>query len=316
MGPYGLMAVIVLLSRFISPDSFDVEWKGEKIASVHRMDYSLQQPGIPLINEKKFQKLLDKIDKKVYVAPVNAGLDDSGKIYPEQMGSKLDRRLFMEQFYRYMYEGGTVKIEAPQRPSYPKVDRELLSVIREKQIGQYITYFNPRNKNRVQNIVLAARAVNNQVLFPGEKFSFNQVVGIRTESKGYQRAHIIVKGEIADGIGGGICQISSTLFNAVDRAGLQIIERYSHSRHVPYVPPGRDATVSWGGPDLVFQNKYNQPIFIRALVYGGQIQVLIYSSEGVNYKSRGVPSASEQLPEEISLETYNFMKKQQLKPGG
>jgi len=304
MGPFGLMTVIVLISRLISPDSFVVEWKGETLATVHRTDYSLPQPGIPLINEKKFQQFLDNIGNKVYIPPVNAGLDDAGRIIPEQMGRKLDRRTFMEQFYRFMYEGGPAKIEIPHRPSYPKVDRELLSIIREKQIGQYTTYFNPRNKNRVQNIILAARAVNNQVLFPGEKFSFNQVVGIRTESKGYQRAKIIVKGEIAEGIGGGICQISSTLFNAVDRAGLRIIERYSHSRHVPYVPPGRDATVSWGGPDLVFENKYNQPIFIRALVHGGLVQVLIYSSEGVNYKSRGVPSASEKLPEEISTETY------------
>ncbi|WP_314588452.1 VanW family protein [Paenibacillus terrigena] len=315
MGPYGLMTVIVLFSRLISPDNFVVEWNGETLATVHRSDYALLQPGIPLINEKKFQKFLDKIGQKVYLAPVNAGLDDLGRIIPEQMGRKLDRRLLMEQFYRFIYEGGSSKIEVPQRPSFPKVDRELLSIIREKQIGQYITYFNPRNRNRSQNIVLAARAVNNQVLFPGEKFSFNQVVGIRTESKGFKRAHVIVKGEIAEGVGGGICQISSTLFNAVDRAGLRIIERYSHSRNVPYVPPGRDATVSWGGPDLVFQNKYNQPIFIRALVYGGQIQVLIYSSEGVNYKSRGVPSASEQLPEEIFSDSYQ-LDIQQFNTGG
>lgn len=117
--------------------------------------------------------------------------------------------------------------------------------------------------------------------------------------KGYQRAKVIVRGEVSEGIGGGICQISSTLFNAADRAGLQIVQRYSHSRSVPYVPPGRDATVSWYGPDFVFQNKYEYPVLIRAVVYGGQISIMLYSSDEIKNKPRGVPSASKRLPEEV-----------------
>lgn len=93
---------------------------------------------------------------------------------------------------------------------------------------------------------------------------------MRTPDKGYMKAPVIVRGELSEGVGGGICQVSSTLFNAVDRAGLEIVQRYSHSRRVPYVPPGRDATVSWGGPDLRFQNKYNQPVLIRAKQHGGR----------------------------------------------
>ncbi|MNG07089.1 VanW like protein [compost metagenome] len=116
------------------------------------------------------------------------------------------------------------------------------------------------------------------------------------------RAPVIVKGEVSEGIGGGICQISSTLFNAADRAGLQIVQRYSHSRNVPYVPPGRDATVSWYGPDFVFKNRYSQPILIRAFVYGGQVSISIFSSEAVDHEPRQVPSASKKLPEEIRME--------------
>src|SRR5690606_24482567 len=114
-----------------------------------------------------------------------------------------------------------------------------------KLIGQYVTYYNSRNKNRSHNISLAAKSINNYVLFPGEVFSFNKVVGQRTISKGYMRAKVIVRGEFSEGIGGGICQVSSTLYNAADHAGLKIMQRYSHSRSVPYVPPGRDATVNW-----------------------------------------------------------------------
>src|SRR5699024_8549970 len=102
-----------------------------------------------------------------------------------------------------------------------------------------------------------------------ETFSFNNVVGKRTKEKGYKKAPVIVKGELAEDIGGGICQVSSTLFNAVNLQGIEIVERYSHSREVPYVPPGKDATVSWWGPDFVFKNRYSHPVLIRAIVEKG-----------------------------------------------
>lgn len=191
---------------------------------------------------------------------------------------------------------------------YPNVDSELLSQIRVKKIGQYTTYFNSNNKERSHNLLLSSKAINNHVIFPGETFSFNQVVGKRTKEKGYLRAPVIVKGELSEDIGGGICQISSTLYNAVDRAGLTITERYSHSKRVAYVPPGRDATVSWYGPDFRFTNKYNQPVLIRSQIYGGTASVSIYSSEDINVTPRKIPHASKMLPEEVpfDLEVYLF----------
>ena len=190
----------------------------------------------------------------------------------------------------------------PELDIYPKVDSELLAHIQIQRIGQYVTYFNSNNKSRSHNISLAAKASDNHFVFPNETFSFNQVVGKRTRDKGYMRAPIIVRGEFSEGVGGGICQVSSTLFNAVDRAGLRIVQRYSHSRRVPYVPSGRDATVSWYGPDFRFQNKYNQPILIKAKVYGGSMVVTLYSSDVINYEPRKVPKASSRLPKEINTE--------------
>ncbi len=91
-----------------------------------------------------------------------------------------------------------------------------------------------------------------------------------------------------DGIGGGICQVSSTLFNAVDKAGMEITQRYTHSKRVSYVPPGRDATVSWHGPDFTFKNGYNQPILLRAKTVGGMVVVQVFSSDRVNAEPRDI----------------------------
>ena len=180
-------------------------------------------------------------------------------------------------------------IEIPIHPVYPKIDSELLADIRSVRIGRYITSFNSSNKNRSTNIDLAAEAINNHVVFPGETFSFNRVVGKRTVEKGYEKAKVIVRGEYAEDIGGGICQVSSTLFNAVDSAGLKIVQRFSHSRNVSYIPPGRDATVSWYGPDFEFKNIYNQPIIIQARTMGNLLVIKIFSSDVIEYQPKKVP---------------------------
>ncbi|MCP1358881.1 VanW family protein [Aneurinibacillus migulanus] len=301
--------LLLLFQPVAYPDSLLlVDRQGQTIATVNRADYALPLTGMSVVDVNKFQKLIDDLDRQVYRSPINAMVDDQGKIIPGQIGYKLHRQAFTEQFYTYFFSNGSSMIEVPQLEISPKVDSELLAHIREKQIGQYVTYFNASNKNRSHNIALASKAINNHVVFPDETFSFNQVVGKRTEEKGYLRAPVIVRGELSEGIGGGICQVSSTLFNAVDRAGLKIVQRYSHSRDVPYVPPGRDATVSWYGPDFRFQNKSNQPILIRAKTEGGRMIIRIYSSHVIEYKPREVPSTLERLPEEISTELMLLYK--------
>lgn len=283
------------------PNQLSLEQQGRTIWTADRADYSL--PGQTMLDMDKLDKLIDKVDRQSYKAPVNAKIGDNERIVPEQTGHRLDRGRFTEQFYAYFFGGGAARIELPLTAIYAKVDSELLANIRQKPIGHYTTYYNTGNKNRSHNLALASKSINSFVLFPGEIFSFNQVVGKRTEHKGYLRAPVIVRGELAEDIGGGICQVSSTLFNAVDRAGLQIVQRYSHSRNVPYVLPGRDATVSWGGPDFSFQNQYNQPILIRSFAGGGAMSVSIYSSDAINYKPRNVPGMTKRLPEEIPIET-------------
>lgn len=261
------------------------------ITTINRADIQSDIPGVPLIDDDKYDMLLKKIQPIVYKPPVNAKLDRAGNIISEQPGSQLNSVLFKEEFYRTFYNHSQPSIIKISKVAiYPKVDSELLASVRSKQISHYYTYFNTHNKNRSHNISLATEAINNQVIFPGETFSFNRTVGQRTKEKGYLPAKIIVRGEFSEGIGGGICQVSSTLFNAVDRAGLEVTQRFSHSKTVHYVPPGRDATVSWYGPDFNFRNNYDQPLLIRAYAKGSTVSIMLFSTNDLRYEPKSVPS--------------------------
>ncbi|ASK61428.1 hypothetical protein CFK37_04180 [Virgibacillus phasianinus] len=263
------------------PYQLTVTDHGDIIETVELDQYDLEYFQSLFINQARLGRLITQLNDKVYKEPTNATLDGKGAIVQEKSGIALDRRKFQKLFHESFYLGQPVKMEVPTKRVYPRVDSELLAEIKEKEIGHYVTLYKESNKERTHNINLAAKAINNHVVFPGETFSFNKVVGKRTKEKGYKKAPVIVKGELSEDIGGGICQVSSTLFNAVNLKGVQIVERYSHSRSVPYVPPGRDATVSWWGPDFSFKNMFNQPILIRAKSVNGRMDIGIYSSDAV-----------------------------------
>ncbi|WP_102349823.1 VanW family protein [Bacillus sp. Marseille-P3661] len=293
-----LTLLFLLYQQFHIPDNITITENGKTVESVNRQEFTIPLTDT-FIDVEKYNEFVNNIESKIYKEPTNASLDDNGIITPEQTGYKLNRQAFGDQFYSYFFNNGPATIEIPGLVVFPKVDSELLASIKTKQIGYYITFFNSRNKERSHNIELATQAINNHVVFPGETFSFNSVVGKRTKDKGYLPAPVIVRGELTEGIGGGICQVSSTLFNAVDRAGLSIGERYSHSKRVPYVPEGRDATVSWYGPDFTFHNKHNQPILIRAKAIHGKMIVTVYSSDVIDNAPRKVENAPKKLPKEI-----------------
>ncbi|RHP48491.1 VanW family protein [Clostridium sp. AF32-12BH] len=144
-----------------------------------------------------------------------------------------------------------------------------------KTIGTFTTN-TTANQKRNTNVKLAAQAINGIVLQPGEEFSFNNRVGERTEAKGYQAAAAYNNGEVVQEIGGGVCQVSSTMYNAVVKAGLKTTMRRSHTFEPSYVTPGTDATVSWGGPDYKFVNNSSAAIGIRASYYNQTCTVSIY----------------------------------------
>ncbi len=285
-----------LLAHAAPPDALTLRLPDAEL-TVNRTEYWL--PGTTLVDSDKLHALTERLKKRVYVPPRNAAWNAQRAIVPEANGRGLDEARFLALFYERVGGQGQSELQVPLRELYPRVDSELLQQLSEKVIGQYTTYYNVRNKNRSHNIALAAEAIDNAVIFPGETFSFNGVVGKRTKEKGYLNAPVIVKGELSEGVGGGICQVSSTLFNAVDRAGLKIVQRYSHSRNVTYVQPGRDATVSWYGPDFVFENGYDVPVLIRAGAGRGSVYIAVYSAETLVHQARRVPPMTRAIPEEV-----------------
>lgn len=183
----------------------------------------------------------------------------------------------VERVLAVVEKGGTV--ELPLEVQESQYNSEEVQSLDEVVLASYTTYFDSSVVGRSKNIELSAAAINNVILGVGDIFSYNEVVGPRTVERGYQKAMEIVNKELVEGIGGGICQTSSTLFNAVDQVGVEYIEWHHHSIHIGYVPIGRDATVSWGGPDFRFQNKKSVPMLIKAYVNGGSITVEVRTSQ-------------------------------------
>jgi len=146
-------------------------------------------------------------------------------------------------------------------PIRPRITAEQLRLI-DGELASYTTRFPGYQVNRNHNIRLAANALNGRILLPGERLSYNEAVGKRTLQQGFRLAPILIRGQKRLGVGGGICQVSSTLFNAALLADLRIVRRHNHSIPVPYVPPGRDATVSDTGLDLVIENDSPFPVAI------------------------------------------------------
>jgi hypothetical protein len=173
----------------------------------------------------------------------------------------------------------TVKIENYPSSYYDGQTNGVYNVL----LGQYTTKFAASNKNRTTNLRVATKAINGKVVAAGETFSFNKVVGERTAARGYKNAMVIENGDYVPGLGGGVCQVSSTLFNAALLANMTITERYNHTLKSSYVPVGRDSTVAYGSKDFKFKNPYNQPIkIVASFNEKGTMTFSIYGTSGTS----------------------------------
>ena len=151
-------------------------------------------------------------------------------------------------------------------------------------ISRFSTKYDVTLRNRTTNLELASNKINGYVLLPGEEFSYNKVVGERTIAAGYKEAAMYSGGEVVDGLGGGICQISSTLYNVVVKANLEVTQRSNHQFVTSYVDAGKDATVVYGAIDFKFVNTRKYPIKITSTVKNGIVEMKIFGvKEEVEY---------------------------------
>ena len=211
---------------------------------------------------------IDKIHSELYSEPKDAYFtQDPYCIYPSENG--VDFAISVDDA-KNMLKEDKEEYSIPLKVLYPNITTSMLgNEAFPDLLSQYSTSYSTRNQKRTTNLKLAANKINGTVLMPGETFSYNKVVGARTIAAGYKEAPIYVSGEVVDGLGGGICQITSTLYNAVVYANLDIVERTNHQFVPSYVTASRDATVVYGSLDFKFKNNRNYPIKINCSVSGG-----------------------------------------------
>ncbi|BCU82964.1 hypothetical protein JIR001_27470 [Polycladomyces abyssicola] len=268
------------------PIPFIVTFEGRQwTVDLRTLGYDGKDPST--LNRDKWLDWFRRVKKEVDQPAVDAEQNwFGGKLTPSKTGKLVDMDTIEKEWLPRLTTMTGQPQELPMVIDQPEVTEEDFQQVDQRLIGKYTTYFDGSNVNRTTNIRLASKAINNLILSPGERFSFNRVVGPRTSGRGYKSAKVIVRGEYSEGIGGGICQVSSTLFNSVDEAGLRILQRNSHSKEVAYVPPGRDATVSWGGPDFRFKNNLTKPVLIRIRVTSNSITAYVYTTPDARVKKR------------------------------
>ncbi len=207
--------------------------------------------------------------------PIPASIDRrTGAVIPERNGVEVDVVRTVE---RIMSAGKGEEVHLVLLEVHPRITRKILEGL-VRVLGSYVTWVSG-SENRAHNIRLATSMINNYLLLPGEVFSFNGTTGPRTIARGFKKAPIIVGESQVDGPGGGVCQVSTTLYNAALEAGMEIVERHPHSKRVHYVPKGRDAAVSGEDLDLRFRNGYDFPVLIKGEMQGRMLKMLLLGPE-------------------------------------
>ena len=234
-----------------------------------------------LYNENKLSEKIQSISESINVDMENAKvyISDSGNISASSatIGKELDIAATKESIYDAIKNKDYKAIDLKVNIKQPKISTEAAKSV-NTLLAEFSTKFSTNDSNRVTNIVLSAKATSDVLLMPGEEFSYNNLTGKRTKSNGYKDAPVIINGKLEQDVGGGVCQVSSTLFNSVLYSGLDVTSRRNHSLKSSYVSIGRDAMVSDGGSDFRFKNPYSHPVYIKNTVSNGVITSKIYGN--------------------------------------
>jgi vancomycin resistance protein YoaR len=232
------------------------------------------------LDETSARAVLESFGRKIDQRPTDATATWNGSAVvraPGHPGAKLDVPDSLKKI-KAVVLGGVVRSAVPPQVALPYLEKmphvttAMLEAV-DSVLGAFTTSFASSTSNRAKNVETAAKAINHVVLLPGETFSFNETVGPRELKNGYRIAPVIVDGQLEPGIGGGVCQVSTTLYNAVLLANMAIVSRSHHSLPSHYVAPGLDATVAYGAVDFKFRNATDAPVIIESNSAGRRLQI-------------------------------------------
>jgi len=232
-------------------------------------------------------KKIDSIAKNVYIAPKDAVLKINPQsenvfiVSQEIVGTELDKKSLIDQICHDFISNKKMQFQLPTKsilPTKTKNDYEKFTNLR----ADFSTNISSSSESRKHNIKNALKSLNKIEIAPNEIFSFNKIVGKRTPENGYREAKIIVNNEFVEGVGGGVCQVSSTLYNSALLAGLEIIEANKHSKQVGYVKYGFDAMVNFGSSDLKFRNNTNEKLTIITNYSSSTARIRIFGEHAHN----------------------------------
>lgn len=236
------------------------------------------------IDNQALRAMLEIIANKIQSSPKDASIvfyEDTGAyhIEAEDVGRQIDIKKSMANFKKGLYEGNLL-VPLSIDYSYPEIsEKELRANPPIQRIGVYTTYYGAHDSpNRIHNIKLVASWIDGTLLMPGERFSVADVLGVVSPEKGFKRAFVIVGGELVPLLGGGSCQIATTLYNTVKLANLNVLERRNHSFYFNIYPLGRDAGVYPGQLDFKFENNSGYPILIKTVATDKKLSFRIYGT--------------------------------------
>lgn len=254
------------------------------------------QIEIPVLEKKANEIDIEKIYSEIHTEPQDAYIvEDPFQVIVDKDG--IDFAIKMEEAKAMLTE---IKDEYTIPLKVTKASKtvaDLGSRAFPDQLSTFTTRYDAGNVGRTTNLSIACKKINGYVVQPGEVFSYNKVLGKRSVENGYKEAAIYTNGGVENGLGGGICQISSTLYNSVLMANLGIEERHNHSFITSYVEAGKDATVAYGSLDFKFKNTRKYPIKIEAYIKSGIATVSIYGlKEEQEYTVKVVSTVTQNIP--------------------
>ena len=265
---------------------------------------SMELPAEIAVDKVKLQKVLDNMTKELRVPPRDAKLvitpQETVQVVESANGKGIDMQDAFDQLRSIVNEDSSPQIELRTVLLKPAQTTEALLGMRvDGEIARFSTRFDIKKTNRVYNIKVAAAALDGQLIKPGEVFSFNKVVGPRSHEAGYKLAPTILNNEFIDSLGGGVCQVSTTLYNTLLKADVDVLQRSNHSLVIKYVPLGQDAAVSYGGKDLKFKNSLPCAVVMKTAVYGNTITIKLFGDTSLKKTVKVVNNTIKDYPFKI-----------------